>query len=49
MFFCAIRIAWSWRHYGKGKVQPRTGHEGPEMEYMYNPTLSLTSAVDGGG
>jgi hypothetical protein len=34
---------------GKGKVQPRTGHEGPEGEYMYSTTLSLTSALDGGG
>jgi hypothetical protein len=28
---------------GKGKVHPRTGHEGPEGEYMYSSTLSLTS------
>jgi hypothetical protein len=28
---------------GKGKLYPRTGHEGPE-EYTYNSTLSLTSA-----
>ena len=34
---------------GNGKGHPRTGHEGPEMEYMYNLTLYLTSAVDGGG
>ena len=34
---------------GKGKVHPRTGHEGPEMEYRYNSTLSLTSALDGVG
>jgi len=33
----------------KGKVQPRTGHEGPEVEQRYNSTLSLTSALDGGG
>jgi len=31
---------------GKGNVQPRTGHEGPEGELMYSPTLSLTSALD---
>jgi hypothetical protein len=34
---------------GKGKVHPRTGHEGPEGEYRYSSTLSLTSALDGGG
>ena len=33
----------------KGKVRPRTGHEGPEREYRYRSTLSLTSALDGGG
>ena len=33
---------------GKGKVHPRTGHEGPEGEQWYNSTLSLTSALDGG-
>ena len=34
---------------GKGKVQPRTGHEGPEGEWRYGYTLSLTSALDGMG
>jgi hypothetical protein len=34
---------------GKGKVHPRTGHEDPEMEYMYSSTLSLTSVLDGVG
>ena len=33
---------------GKGKVRPRTGHEGPEGEQKYGPTLYLTSALDGG-
>ena len=33
----------------KGKVKPRTGHEGPEAEQRYSCTLSLTSALDGGG
>jgi hypothetical protein len=32
-----------------GKVPPRTGHEGPEGEYRYSSTLSLTSTLDGGG
>ena len=33
----------------KGKILPRTGHEGPEGEQMYSFTLSLTSALDGVG
>jgi len=33
---------------GKGKVHPRTGHEGPEGEQRYSSTLSLTSALDRG-
>ena len=33
----------------KGKGHPITGHEGPEGEYRYSYTLSLTSALDGGG
>ena len=32
----------------KGKVQPITGHEGPEGEQMYSSTLPSTSALDGG-
>jgi hypothetical protein len=32
---------------GKGKVHPRTDHEGPEGEY--STTLSLTSTLDGVG
>jgi hypothetical protein len=31
---------------GKGKILPITGHEGPEEEYRYSSTLSLTSALD---
>jgi hypothetical protein len=31
---------------GKGKVHPRTGHEGPEGEYMYCSSLSLTSVLN---
>jgi hypothetical protein len=34
---------------GKGKIHPRTGHEGPEGEQSYTSTLSLTSAIDRGG
>jgi hypothetical protein len=31
------------------KGGPRTRHEGPEGEYGYSSTLSLTSALDGVG
>ena len=34
---------------GKGKFHPRTGHQSPDWEQRYNSTLSLTSALDGGG
>jgi len=34
---------------GKFPVHHITGHEGPEVEYRYSSTLSLTSALDGGG
>ena len=33
----------------KSKVHPRTGHEVPEGEQIYNSTLPLTSALDGVG
>ena len=32
-----------------GKVPPTTGHEGPDGEYRYRSTFSLTSALDGMG
>jgi hypothetical protein len=31
------------------KVRPRTGHEGPEVQYGYECTLSVISALDEGG
>jgi hypothetical protein len=31
---------------GKGKVHPRTGHEGPEGEQVYSSTLSSTSPLN---
>jgi len=34
---------------GKGKFHPRTGHVDPEGEQRYSSTISLTSALDGGG
>jgi len=33
----------------KCKVHPRRSHEGPEGEYRYSYTLSLTSALEEGG
>jgi len=33
---------------GKGKVHPRTHHEGPEGEQLYSSTLLSTSVLDGG-
>jgi hypothetical protein len=33
----------------EGKIHPRTGHESLEREQMYSSTLSLTSALNGGG
>ena len=33
----------------KGKALPKRGHKDPEGEWRYNSTLSLTSALDGGG
>jgi hypothetical protein len=34
---------------GKGKVHPRTGHEGPDGEQMYSSTFPSTSALGWGG
>jgi hypothetical protein len=34
---------------GKGKVHPRTGHEGPEGEWTYSSTLSLMLVLERGG
>ena len=33
----------------KGEVRPTRVHEGPDRELRYSFTLSLTSALDGGG
>jgi len=33
----------------KGKVHPRTGHEGPEGECRYSSTLFFNLGADGGG
>ena len=42
-------FAISTTYTGKGKVLPRTGHEGREGEQMSSSTLPSTSALDGGG
>ena len=34
---------------GKNKIHPRTSYLGPKGEQKYSATLSLTSALDGGG
>jgi hypothetical protein len=47
-----VRGHWTEGHNekkGKGKALPITGHEGPEGEYRYSPTLSLTPALVEGG
>ena len=41
LFLCLVR--------DKGKVHPRTSHEGPRGKYKYSPTLSLISALNEGG
>ena len=40
---CSVELA------GKGKVPPRTSHEGPEGEQMYSSTLPSTWALYEGG
>jgi hypothetical protein len=32
----------------EGKIQPKTGHEGPDGEQRYCSTFSLTMALNGG-
>jgi hypothetical protein len=44
-----VRVLHVRRSFFTRKVHPRKGHEGPEKEYRYNATLSLTSALDGVG
>jgi hypothetical protein len=33
----------------QSKFHPRSGHEGPDEEYRYSSSLSLTSALNGAG
>jgi len=33
----------------RGKIHPRTGHEGLQGKKRHSSTLSLTSTLDGGG
>ena len=42
-------MVWFYGLKGKGKVLPRTRHEGPEREQMYSSTVPSTAALDGGG
>ena len=44
-----VTLHWREASQVKSKFRPRTGHEGPEGEYRYSSTLSLTSALDGVG
>ena len=41
-------VALAYKGKGKGKVLPRTDHEGPEGEQMCSSTLPSTSALVGG-
>ena len=45
----ALRSLTSWFCCSEGKVHPITGNEGTEGEYRYSYSLSLSSALDGGG
>jgi hypothetical protein len=47
-YICWIRIHFDFGK-GKGKVYPRTGHEGPGGKWMCSSTLSLTWALNGVG
>jgi len=44
----ALSLPATQHKYSKGNVHRSTDHEGPE-EWRYSSTLSLTSALDGGG
>ena len=41
-----VQVSCNWAAV-KCKVRPRTGHEGPEGEWRYSSSLSLTSALGG--
>jgi hypothetical protein len=45
---CQREKCLEWKHQviKKGKFHPRTGHEGPEGEWWYRATLSITSVLD---
>jgi hypothetical protein len=44
-----IEAGTSRIHKSEDKVRPRTGHQGPEVEWRNSSTLSLASALDGVG
>jgi hypothetical protein len=43
------KCARKYHRNGKGKIHPRKAMEDAEREWKYSSTLSLTSALDGGG
>jgi hypothetical protein len=48
--FSLVSIIPPVLHKGKGKVHPRTGHEGTEGEWSwYSSTLYITLALEGSG
>jgi hypothetical protein len=49
--FKTDEVAEDWRKFdkGQGKFHTKIGHEGPDEEYRYRSTLSLTSAIEAGG
>ena len=49
LFTITVLVNIVSRGKSKGKVNPRTGHEGPEGEKRYSTTLSLTLTLDGVG
>ena len=44
-----LRKTFGPKRQEESKVQPLTGHEGPEGEQVYSSTLPSTSVLDGGG
>jgi len=48
-FYYAVRGQFVNYVKDKGNIHPRRGHEGPEGDYRYSSTQSLTSALDGVG
>ena len=49
LYFIYIYIYTHTHTHTQSKVHPRTGHEGPKGELMYNSTLPSISALDAVG